>query len=90
MLRKGGEPINGLSASLAPPARLELTTLRLGGARSILVSYGGIHTQFMPIYSNQKLTFCQEKQVVFFVISHQNRKGSGAVVPLPDGQLFTS
>ncbi len=27
---------------LAPPARLELTTLRLGGVRSILVSYGGI------------------------------------------------
>ena len=27
---------------LAPPARLELTTLRLGGARSIQVSYGGI------------------------------------------------
>ncbi len=29
-------------SDLAPPARLELTTLRLGGARSILVSYGGI------------------------------------------------
>ena len=27
---------------VAPPARLELTTLRLGGARSIQVSYGGI------------------------------------------------
>ncbi len=27
---------------MAPPARLELTTLRLGGVRSILVSYGGI------------------------------------------------
>ena len=27
---------------LAPPARLELTTLRLGGVRSIQVSYGGI------------------------------------------------
>ena len=27
---------------MAPPARLELTTLRLGGARSIQVSYGGI------------------------------------------------
>ena len=30
------------SRRLAPPARLELTTLRLGGARSIQVSYGGI------------------------------------------------
>ena len=28
---------------LAPPARLELTTLRLGGARSIQVSYGGVY-----------------------------------------------
>ena len=27
---------------MAPPARLELTTLRLGGVRSIQVSYGGI------------------------------------------------
>ena len=27
---------------MAPPARLELTTLRLGGVRSILVSYGGM------------------------------------------------
>ena len=30
-----------LSAFLAPPARLELTTLRLGGVRSVQVSYGG-------------------------------------------------
>ena len=28
---------------MAPPARLELTTLRLGGVRSIQVSYGGIN-----------------------------------------------
>ena len=28
---------------LAPPARLELTTLRLGGVRSIQVSYGDIN-----------------------------------------------
>ena len=32
---------------LAPPARLELTTLRLGGVRSIQVSYGGM----MELYS---------------------------------------
>ena len=30
------------SRRLAPPARLELTTLRLGGVRSIQVSYGGM------------------------------------------------
>ena len=36
---------------LAPPARLELTTLRLGGARSIQVSYGGIYNyDIVPNY----------------------------------------
>ena len=33
---------------MAPPARLELTTLRLGGARSIQVSYGGILKLLYP------------------------------------------
>ena len=32
----------GKSRHLAPPARLELTTLRLGGVRSIQVSYRGM------------------------------------------------
>ena len=32
----------GYGSFLAPPARLELTTLRLGGVRSIQVSYGGM------------------------------------------------
>lgn len=40
---------------LAPPARLELTTLRLGGARSIQVSYGGL----LPVYSTQESLCCQ-------------------------------
>ena len=39
---------------LAPPARLELTTLRLGGARSIQVSYGG-----MLEYYSGKIGRCQ-------------------------------
>ena len=39
--KKSPLPI-GRGLFLAPPARLELTTLRLGGIRSILVSYGGI------------------------------------------------
>ena len=39
---------------LAPPARLELTTLRLGGVRSIQVSYGGV----LP-YCTEILCFCQ-------------------------------
>ena len=33
---------------MAPPARLELTTLRLGGARSIQVSYGGVTMLLYP------------------------------------------
>ena len=31
-----------ICSTLAPPARFERTTFRLGGERSILVSYGGI------------------------------------------------
>ena len=38
---------NGLQRSfLAPPARLELTTFRLGGGPSILVRYGGIYRKY--------------------------------------------
>ena len=46
---------NGNVGLLAPPARLELTTLRLGGARSIQVSYGGL----LPIYFTQETFSCQ-------------------------------
>lgn len=42
----------GISALLvAPPARLELTTFRLGGGPSILVRYGGIY---------EILAFCEQ------------------------------
>ena len=38
------KPLKGSSmAQLAPPARFERTTFRLGGERSILVSYGGAY-----------------------------------------------
>ena len=52
---------------MAPPARLELTTLRLGGARSIQVSYGGILTQFNVhiFYSKNKLL--SRKSGTFFI-----------------------
>ena len=41
---------NGLQRSfLAPPARLELTTFRLGGGPSILVRYGGIYRNYSII-----------------------------------------
>ena len=45
---------------LAPPARLELTTSRLGGVRSIQVSYGGV-----LIYSTQIIVKCQENTALF-------------------------
>ena len=48
---------------MAPPARLELTTLRLGGVRSILVSYGGISNSLT--YFTQKKTVCQGKIFLF-------------------------
>ena len=38
----------GVLLFLAPPARLELTTLRLGGVRSIQVSYGGVYLGILP------------------------------------------
>ena len=52
---------------LAPPARLELTTLRLGGARSILVSYGGI---FNVSNCTQNHGHCQPKTVLYFPSLH--------------------
>ena len=45
---------------MAPPARLELTTLRLGGVRSIQVSYGG-----MREYCTQIFLSCQPIPVDF-------------------------
>ena len=44
---------NGLQRSfLAPPARLELTTFRLGGGPSILVRYGGIYRNYSVIHGS--------------------------------------
>ena len=50
---------------MAPPARLELTTLRLGGVRSILVSYGGILNHYIPVYCTQRISSCQGKAAHF-------------------------
>ena len=52
------------SRHLAPPARLELTTLRLGGARSIQVSYGGM---LLPWHCNGKFISCQQNRGDFFL-----------------------
>ena len=43
-----GHPF-GCPFVLAPPARLELTTFRLGGGPSILVRYGGIYRNYSII-----------------------------------------
>ena len=41
---------------MAPPARLERTTFRLGGGPSILVRYGG---KFQYCYLTKTISFCQ-------------------------------
>ena len=46
---------------MAPPARLELTTLRLGGVRSIQVSYGGLCFSIVP----KKIRSVNEKTAHF-------------------------
>ena len=50
---------------MAPPARLELTTLRLGGVRSIQVSYGGIHKHY-----TRKCKYCQPIPGIFSGSAH--------------------
>ena len=57
----------GLRFILAPPARLELTTLRLGGARSIQVSYGGILAQFQVYIFYPKYCHLSRKSGTFFL-----------------------
>ena len=47
---------------------------RLGGVRSILVSYGGIYTQFMLIYSTQERPVCQENMAGFFLFLKQRKQ----------------
>ena len=54
---------------MAPPARLELTTLRLGGARSIQVSYGGMLPQFRVYIFYSKYCDLSRKSGTFFGIS---------------------
>ena len=47
---------------MAPPARLELTTLRLGGVRSIQVSYGGIGyilSDFNICVKKKQINYCE-------------------------------
>ena len=55
---------------MAPPARLELTTLRLGGVRSIQVSYGGVCSNIVP----KKTASVNEKPTHFSYVAAYNGK----------------
>ena len=44
---------------LAPPARLELTTFRLGGGPSIPVRYGGLYNKYSIFRLNRNRTNCR-------------------------------
>lgn len=48
-----------ITVFLAPPARLELTTFRLGGGPSILVRYGGKWEKYSIFRLNRKRTNCR-------------------------------
>ena len=55
---------------MAPPARLELTTLRLGGVRSIQVSYGGVCSSIVP----KKNASVNENATLFLPLPAYNGK----------------
>lgn len=51
---------SGLSQGLlAPPSRLELLASRLGGVRSIQLSYGGIYKNYSILESSGTRTICR-------------------------------
>ena len=47
------------AVALAPPARLELTTFRLGGGPSIPVRYGGLYNKYSIFRLNRIRTNCR-------------------------------
>ena len=49
---------------LASPARFERATFRLGGGRSILLSYGDIYQQlFYLIFEKESITLCGRDEI---------------------------
>ncbi len=67
-------PKKGLAAGfLAPPARLELTTLRLGGARSVQVSYGGLCKNYSIFRLKRKRTDCRLGGECSILLSYGDR-----------------
>ena len=56
--------IQGNSVVLASPARLERAAFRLGGERSILLSYGDIYQQlFYLIFEKESITLCGRGEI---------------------------
>ena len=66
---------------LAPPARLELTTLRLGGVRSVQVSYGGLCKYYSIFRLSRKRTNCRLGGGRSILLSYRGRYG--AILPNP-------
>ena len=53
-----------MTAVLASPARFERATFRLGGGRSILLSYGDIYQQlFYLIFEKESITLCGRGEI---------------------------
>ena len=53
-----------MTAVLASPARFERATFRLGGGRSILLSYGDIYQQlFYLIFEKESITLCGRDEI---------------------------
>ena len=68
---------------MAPQKEFESPTFRLGGGRSILLSYWGM----CVFYSNQKKAFCQGKQMLFKIKSPGNPGDSFYISCRPSSAL---
>ena len=58
------KPYGSPGRKLALPARFERATFRLGGGRSILLSYGDIYQQlFYLIFEKESITLCGRDEI---------------------------
>ena len=69
---------------LAPPARLELTTFRLGGGPSIPVRYGGLYNKYSIFGLNRIRTNCRLGGGRSIQLSYSDRYG----FPQKEADLF--
>ena len=57
-------PVRTFRPDMALPARFERATFRLGGGRSILLSYGDIYQQlFYLIFEKESITLCGRGEI---------------------------